>query len=90
MDIEKIKLINDVVRDLNWQDQQIDTSDNSHYSFWLEHENEIIRILSYEIWLHDYDNSATIVEFIEGKFATINRIELEQLIHLLGLNHAAN
>lgn len=86
-DIDQINIINEVVRNFKWQDKQIDTTGNSDYLFWLERENEKKRIHSYEIWFHEHDNSATIVEFIEAKFATINRIELEQLIHLIESGH---
>lgn len=82
-DIELINRINEKMIGFKWQEKQIDTMGNSDYSFWLERENEEKRISSYELWINKYDYSAIIMEFVEAKFATINRVELEQLIQLL-------
>ncbi|MEK4248069.1 hypothetical protein [Paenibacillus sp. FSL W7-1287] len=88
-DPEIINSMNEVIRGLMWQDRQIETSGDSDYSFWLQRSNEEMRITNYEIWFNDGDSSAVIVDYIQAKFATIDRIPLEQLIQLLG-NERAN
>ena len=87
MDDNQIHIINEYLKGFKWQDKQIDTIGNSNLQFWLERENEEYRIRSYEIWFHEHDNSATIVEFREAKFAIIDRVELEQLLQLLKSGH---
>lgn len=84
-DRDQINNINELTGELKWQDRQIETSGTPDYAFWLERDKEELKITSYEIWFDErgYSDSAVIVEYIQGKFATIDRVELEQLIQFL-------
>lgn len=89
-EIDQINELNEVIEGLNWQDKQIETTDNSDYAFWLEREGEELRITNYELWFNEKSSSAVIADYVQVKFSTISGVELEQLIQILESGHSTN